>query len=54
MLFLSIDCPENLKLEKIYGTLTILFYVSPSSPQLKRISFFVKSTQKNHSLASDW
>ena len=35
---------------KINGTLIILFYVNPSSPQLQGICFFVK----NHSLTSDW
>ena len=37
------DSPQKLKLEKINGTLIILFYVSPSSPQLQRICFFVKN-----------
>ena len=37
------DSPQKPKLEKINGTLIILFYVSPSSPQLQRICFFVKN-----------
>ena len=37
------NSPQKLKLEKINGTLIILFYVSPSSPQLQRICFFVKN-----------
>ena len=35
---------EKLKLEKIRDTLIILFYVSPRSPQLKRL---LSKTQKN-------
>ena len=35
MLLLSIDSPQKQKLEKIHGTLIIIFYVSPSSPQLQ-------------------
>ena len=34
MLFLLTDFPQKLKLENINGTLTIPFYVGPSSPQL--------------------
>ena len=37
------DSPQKPKLEKINGTLIILFYVSPCSPQLQRICFFVKN-----------
>ena len=37
------DFPQLLKLESINGTLTILFYVSPSSPRLQRTSFFMKT-----------
>ena len=38
----------------MHGTLIILFYVSPSSPQLQRIFVFLLKTQKNnHSLTSD-
>ena len=37
--------PQKLKLEKIQDTLIILFYVSPSSPQLQRLFFFIKSTK---------
>ena len=55
MLFLLTDSPQKLKLEKIHGTSIILFYVSPSSPQLQRLFFFViKNTENNHSSASDW
>ena len=35
ILFLLTDSPQKLKLEKIDGTLIILFYGSPSSPQLQ-------------------
>ena len=49
------DYPKKLKLEKIHGTLIILFYVSWSSSQLQRLFFFMLKTQKNnHSSASDW
>ena len=40
-LFLLTDSTQKLKLEKIHGTLIILFYVSPGSPQLQRICFFL-------------
>ena len=50
-LFLSTDSPQKLKLEKIHGTLIILFYVSPSSPQLQKL--FIKNTKNNYSSASD-
>ena len=43
MLFLFADSPQKLKLEKIHGTLIILFYVSPSSPQLQTL-FLLKHT----------
>ena len=36
-------CPvktQKLKLEKIHGALIITFYVSPSTPPLKRFFFF--------------
>ena len=42
MLFLQFDSIQNLKVEKIYGTLTILFYGSSSSPQLQRLIFYQK------------
>ena len=45
MLFLLADSPQKLKLEKIHGTLIILFYVSPSSPQLQTL-FLLKHTHK--------
>ena len=55
MLFLLTDSLKKLKLEKIHRTLISLFYVSPSSPQLQRLFFFLLKTQKNnHSSASDW
>ena len=41
MLFLLTDSPQKVKLEKIHDTL-ILFYVSPSSPQLQRLFFYQK------------
>ena len=46
MLFLLTDSPQKLKLEKINGTFIILFYMSMSSPQLKRLFFFLLKTQK--------
>ena len=45
--------PSQTKLEKIHGTLIILFYVNLSSPQLQRL-FVIKNTKNNHSSASDW
>ena len=42
MLFLQFDSIQNLKVEKIYGTLIILFYGSSSSPQLQRLIFYQK------------
>ena len=50
MQFLLTDSPQKLKLEKFHGTLTILFYVNPSSYQLQRFFFFMYK----HSSASDW
>ena len=38
MLFLLTDSPIKLNLEKINGTLIILFYGRPSSPQLHIIN----------------
>ena len=35
MLFLLIDSPQKLKLEKVHGTLKILCFVSPGSPPLQ-------------------
>ena len=35
MKFLLTDSPQKLKLKKVHGTLTILFYVSPISPPLQ-------------------
>ena len=51
MLFLLTDSPQKIKLEKIYDTLTILFYGIPRSPQLQRLSFLLK-TQKETSAAA--
>ena len=34
------DSPQKLKLKKINGTLKMLIFDSPSSPQLQIISFF--------------
>ena len=45
MLSLLTDSPHKLKLEKIHGTLIILFYVSLSSPQLQ-ILFFIRNSKK--------
>ena len=50
MLFLLTDSPQKLKLEKINGTFIILFYMSMSSPQLKRLFFFLLKTQKTIAL----
>ena len=54
MLFLLTDFLQKLKLEKVYGALTILFYVSPSSPPLQfcfkenaKILSKTSTTQKN-------
>ena len=44
MLSLLTDSSHKLKLEKIHGTLIILFYVSLSSPQLQ-ILFFIENTK---------
>ena len=40
MLFLLIDSPQKLKLEKIQDTLLIFFDISPTYPQLQPIFFF--------------
>ena len=46
MPFLLTDSPQNHKLGKVYGTLIILFYLSLSSPQLRRLLFFfIKNTE---------
>ena len=50
MLFLLIDSFQKLKLEMIHGALIILFYVSPSSPQLQsRFKENAKILSKNSS-----
>ena len=50
MLFLLIDSLQKLKLEMIHGALIILFYVSPSSPQLQsRFKENAKILSKNSS-----
>ena len=56
MLFLLIDSPQKLKLEKFHGTLIILFYVSPNPLQLQRLFFFYQKKQQknNHFSASGW
>ena len=51
MLFLLTDSPQKLKLEKIHDTLTILFYVSPRSPQVQIL--FLLKTQKTSTAAVD-
>ena len=43
MLFLLKESPQKLKLKKIHGTLIIIAYVSPSSPQLQ--SYFKRNTK---------
>ena len=50
MLFLLTDFPHKLKLEKIHGTLIILFYANLSSPQLQELFFFPLKTQKTATL----
>ena len=35
MLYLLTDSPQKLKLEKVYGALIIIFYVSSNSPPLE-------------------
>ena len=48
MLFLLIDSPKKLKLEKVHGAFRILFYVSPSSPPLQsRFKGNAKTLSKN-------
>ena len=42
------------KLKKVNGTLLIIFYVGPSSPQPQRIPFLLKTHTKKHSSASGW
>ena len=43
MIFLLTDfLREKLKLKNIHDTLIILFYVSPRSPHLQRLSFSIK------------
>ena len=54
MLFLLADSPKKLKLGKIRGTLIVLFYVGPSSPQPQRLIFLLKTQESNHSSAGDW
>ena len=52
---ISIDrLPSKTKIEKIYGTLTILFYGSPNFTQLQIKCFFIKNTKNKYSSASDW
>ena len=43
MLFLLTESPQKLKLKKVHGTLIIIAYVSPSSPQLQ--SYFKRNTK---------
>ena len=50
MLFLLTGSPQKLKLEKLHGTLIILFHVRPSSPQLQRLLFFKKNKNKTTTL----
>ena len=42
LIVLWINSPRKLKLEKIRGALIILFYVTPSSPQLQILLFLLK------------
>ena len=46
--------PSKTKIWKINGTLIILFYYSPSSPQIQRLCFFYQKHDKNDSSASGW
>ena len=50
MLFILADFPQKLKLENIHGTLIVLFYVSPRSPQLQRLFVFLLKMQKTNTL----
>ena len=55
MQFLLTVSPQKLRLETNHGALLILFYVSPSSPQLARLFFLLLKTQKsNYSSTGDW
>ena len=54
MLFLLTDSPQKPKLEKTNGTLIMLFYVSPNSPQLQRHFFNLKHTEKHSSARDCW
>ena len=47
MLFLLTDSPQNLKLERVHGTLILLFYVSLSSSQLQFREENAKILSKN-------
>ena len=47
MLFLLTDSPQKLNFKKVNGTLLIIFYVGPSSPQPQRIPFLLKTHTKN-------
>ena len=49
----STDSTQKLNLEKILGTLIILFYVGQSSSQQQRLFLFIKKTKNNHSSKSD-
>ena len=51
MLFHLKDYPQKLKVEKINSILIILFYATPSSPQLQNL--FSLKTKTDHSLPSD-
>ena len=42
MLFHLKDSPQKLKVEKVNSILIILFYASPSSPQLQKVLNFVQ------------
>ena len=53
MFFLT-DSTPNLKLQKITGTLVILFYVSPSSPQLPKTCCFYQIHKKTYFSINDW
>ena len=45
---ISIDrLASKTKIGKVHGTLIILFYVSPSSPQLQRLLVLLKTQKKN-------
>ena len=54
ILFFLTRSPRKLKLEKIIGTLIILFYVNTSSPQLQIICPFNEKHTHEKKIFSKW